>query len=93
MTGQDDECQRRPVHPLLTVRSVERNLAVIHEIDESVTHLDLTLQPGVTLIAKVVDTTGQTCDQCHGMGGYDERLHQLWRGGSQTLPIRCPRPH
>jgi hypothetical protein len=50
----------------LLARSVERHLAVIHPIDASTTNLDLNLQPGVTLIAKVQDATGKPVTNAAG---------------------------
>jgi protocatechuate 3,4-dioxygenase beta subunit len=50
----------------LLARSVEHNLAVTHDIDEHTTNLDLTLQPCVTLSAKVVDTTGKPVTNAEG---------------------------
>ena len=43
----------------LTARSTDRNLVVIHDMDENTTNLELTLQPGVTLLAKVEDPAGR----------------------------------
>ena len=43
----------------LTARSADRNLVVVHDIDEDTTNLELTLQPSVTLSAKVEDPAGQ----------------------------------
>jgi protocatechuate 3,4-dioxygenase beta subunit len=43
----------------LLARSIERNLAAVHEIDEKTTNLDITLQPGLTLSARVQDAKGQ----------------------------------
>jgi hypothetical protein len=53
-----DSLHQQPSYPLL-VRSVERNLALNQPIDGTTTHLDLTLQPGVTLVAKVQDPAGK----------------------------------
>ncbi len=46
-------------HFTLMARSLERHLAVNHPMDASTTKLDLDLQPAVTLIAKVEDSTGK----------------------------------
>jgi hypothetical protein len=43
----------------LLARSAERHLAVTHDIDVSVTNLDLKLEPAVTLLAKVEDPAGK----------------------------------
>ena len=45
--------------PVVLARNAERNLAVIHDIDENTAHLDLTLQPGLTLTVKVQDADGK----------------------------------
>ena len=50
----------------LMARSADRNLAVIRDIDENTTNLDLTLQPSVTISAKVADATGQPVTNVHG---------------------------
>ena len=42
----------------ILARSVERNLATLQEFTELPTHLDLTLQPGITLSGSVVDVAG-----------------------------------
>jgi len=54
-----------PTYSILA-RSVERNLVARHEIDETTTNLDLTLQPGLILSAKVEDNTGKPVTNAAG---------------------------
>jgi hypothetical protein len=44
---------------LLTAHSADGSLAVIHDIDEDTTNLDLTLQPSVTISGTVEDAKGR----------------------------------
>ena len=66
----------------LLARSVERNLAVNHAIDDTTTNLDLNLQPGVTLIAKVQDSTGKTVTNAIGS--------VAWRNGDASGALGVP---
>lgn len=52
---------RRPMTraPLLMARSLESNLVTVHTLDETTTHLDLRLEEGLTVTAKVQDAKGR----------------------------------
>ena len=45
--------------PFIVARDIDHNLAVSHDIDDSTTNLDLTLQQGLTLSVKVQDVNGK----------------------------------
>jgi carbon monoxide dehydrogenase subunit G len=47
------------VTPYIVARDVERNLAASHDIDDTTTNLDLSLQPALTLSVKVQDVNGK----------------------------------
>jgi hypothetical protein len=44
--------------PMILARSLERNLAIVHDIDAQTTNLDLRLEEGMTISAKVQDADG-----------------------------------
>jgi hypothetical protein len=58
----------------LFARDVGHNLAAAHAVDETTTNLDLHLQPGLTITAKVEDSNGKPITNATGnMGIYSEK--------------------
>jgi protocatechuate 3,4-dioxygenase beta subunit len=59
--------------PSLLARSVERNLATVHNLDETTTNLDLHLEEGLTITTKVQDARGKPiADASAGLFGFSE---------------------
>jgi protocatechuate 3,4-dioxygenase beta subunit len=81
--------------PTLVARSLERNLAAIHDIDEQTTNLDLRLEEGVTLSAKVEDAAGAPIPSARatlifmiGMDGFP--MNGETAGADEAGRIRVP---
>jgi protocatechuate 3,4-dioxygenase beta subunit len=51
----------------MLARDLKRNLATIHQVDEKMTNLDITLQEGLTLSVQVRDSSGQAVTNATGM--------------------------
>jgi protocatechuate 3,4-dioxygenase beta subunit len=66
---------------LLYVRDLEHNLAGSYNLDETITNLDLRLQPGLTLSVKVRDASGNPISTA------TETL-SLWAGNSRNTSAR-----
>jgi protocatechuate 3,4-dioxygenase beta subunit len=68
----------------LLARDLKRNLAAIHQVDEKMTNLDLTLQEGLTLSIQVKDSGGQAVTNATA-------TETLWEGnrgyGLATQPV------
>ena len=53
--------------PVLFARDLERNAALLQDIDETTTNLDLHLKPGLTITVKAEDGNGIPISHRHGI--------------------------